>query len=598
LLGEEGGMTGQQAIAFGVLGLTLVMFVWARWRYDIVAVFALLAVVMTGLVPAKDAFNGFAHPAVITVAAVLIISRGLQNAGLVDAVVRAIAPLRGREDAQLAAQCVAIAVLSAFMNNVGALALMLPVALRNAYRDGYPPAKSLMPLAFASLLGGLVTLIGTPPNIIIAAFRAEHAGTPFGMFAFAPVGGAVAVAGLAFLVLVGWRLLRLDGRKPDAGPAFAIAGYVTEAEVPEDAKAVGMTVFELEELAEDDVVIVGLVRGDQRRLVPAGSQRVGAGDVLVLRGDAEALKSMIDAAGIKLAGDKDIKREDLRSEDIELVEVVVSPGSNLIGRTPISSRLRTIHGVNLLAIARQGRRINERLGHVRFHPGDVMLLQGPRAEMPEILARLDCLPLAARSLGLGNQRRLALAGGLFAGAIALVVADVLPVHIAFVATAACFVAANIVRPTDVYTAIDWPVIVLLGAMFPVGWSLETTGSTALIANTLLRFTEGFGVVWVLFFVLVATMFLSDIINNNATAVLMAPIAMTVASRLGVNSDPFLMAVAIGASCAFLTPIGHQSNTLVMEPGGYRFGDYWRVGLPLEAVIVAVAMPMILWIWPP
>ncbi len=591
-------MTGQQAIAFGVLGLTLVMFVWGRWRYDVVATFALLVVVIAGLVPAKDAFNGFAHPAVITVAAVLIISRGLQNAGLVDAVVRAIAPLRGREDAQLAAQCIAIAFLSAFMNNVGALALMLPVALRNAYRDGYPPAKSLMPLAFASLLGGLVTLIGTPPNIIIAAFRAEHAGTPFGMFAFTPVGGAVAVAGLAFLVLIGWRLLRLEGRKSDAGPAFAITGYVTEAEVPEDAKAVGMTVFELEELAEDDVVIVGLVHGDQRRLVPAGRQRVRAGDVLVLRGDADALKSMIDAAGIKLAGDKEIKREDLRSEDIELVEVVVSPGSNLIGRTPISSRLRTIHGVNVLAIARQGRRINERLGHVRFQPGDVMLLQGPRVEMPEILARLECLPLAARSLGLGNQKRLLLAGGLFAGAIGLVVADVLPVHIAFVAAAACYVATNIVRPTDVYTAIDWPVIVLLGAMFPVGWSLETTGGTALIANTLLRFTEGLGVVWVLFFVLVATMFLSDVINNNATAVLMAPIAMTVASRLGVNADPFLMAVAIGASCAFLTPIGHQSNTLVMEPGGYRFGDYWRVGLPLELVIVAVALPMILWIWPP
>jgi di/tricarboxylate transporter len=260
--------------------------------------------------------------------------------------------------------------------------------------------------------------------------------------------------------------------------------------------------------------------------------------------------------------------------------------------------LRTVHGVNLLAIARQGRRIDERLGHVMFRAGDVMLLQGPRSEMPEILARLDCLPLAERSLGIGRQRRLALAGGLFAAAVALVVAGTLPVHVAFVAAAAFFVATNIVRPVEVYTAIDWPVIVLLAALFPVGNALEATGGTALIADGIIKLTEGLGVAWVLLVLLVGTMFISDVINNNATAVLMAPIALILASRLGANSDPFLMAVALGASCAFLTPIGHQSNTLVMEPGGYRFGDYWRVGLPLELIIVVVALPMILWVWPP
>jgi di/tricarboxylate transporter len=591
-------MTGQQAIAFGILGVTLVMFVWARWRYDVVAVFALLAVVLTGLVPAKDAFIGFAHPAVITVAAVLIISRGLQNAGLVDAVVKALALLRGRENVQLAAQCTVIAVLSSFMNNVGALALMLPVALRNAYRDGYPPAKSLMPLAFASLLGGLTTLIGTPPNIIIASFRADQKGEPFGMFDFTPVGVAVAVAGLAFLILIGWRLLPFQGRKADSGPAFAVEGYVTEVEIPEESKAAGMTVYELEAIAEDDVVIASIIHDNERRLLPTGNQRLRAGDVLVLRGDTDALKSMIDSAGLKLVGDKDIGRDDLRSEDIDLVEVVVSPDSRLIGRTPISSRLRTVHGVNLLAVARQGHRLDERLGHVVLRAGDVMLLQGPHAEMSEILARLDCLPLAERPLGIGRQRRLALASGLFATAIALVVAGMVPVHIAFTAAAACLVATNIVRPTEVYTAIDWPVIILLAALFPVGGALESTGGATLVADGILKVTEGLGVVWVLFALLVGTMFVSDVINNNATAVLMAPIAMTVASRLGVNSDPFLMAVALGASCAFLTPIGHQSNTLVMEPAGYRFGDYWRVGLPLEVVIVIVALPMILWVWPP
>lgn len=591
-------MTTQQAIAFATLGITLVLFVWGRWRYDVVAVLALLAVVLTGLVPAAEAFSGFSHPAVVTVAAVLIISRGLQNAGLVDAVVKAISPLRGRENLQLAAQCTIIAILSSFMNNVGALALMLPVALRSAYRDNYPPAKVLMPLAFASLLGGLTTLIGTPPNIIIASFRAQQTGAPFGMFDFSPVGVAVAVVGLLFLVTIGWRLLPLNGRKADAGPVFTIEGYIAEAKIPKDSKAIGMTVYELEKLADDDVVIASVIHDESRRLIPTERQRIQEGDVLVLRGDANALKSMIEAAGIKVGTGEEMGSDDLKSDDIDLVEAVVSPGSYLIGRTPVSVRLRTIHGINLLAIARQGRRIDERIGHVEFRAGDVILLQGPRTGMSEILSRLECLPLAERKLEIGRQQRLVLASGLFATAIALVVAGILPVQVAFTAVAATMVVTNIVRPTEVYSSIDWPVIVLLGAMFPVSAALETSGGVGLVADGILRLTDGLGTPWVLLLLLVGTMCISDVVNNNATALLMAPVAMTLASRLGVNADPFLIAVALGASCAFLTPIGHQCNTLVMEPGGYRFSDYWRVGLPLEIVIVIVALPMILWVWTP
>jgi len=475
---------------------------------------------------------------------------------------------------------------------------MLPVAMRNAYRDGYPPAKSLMPLAFASLLGGLTTLIGTPPNIIIASFRARELGQPFGMFAFSPVGVAVAVAGLVFLVVVGWRLLPIEGRRGEAEKAFEIEGYITEAQVGEESKAAGMTIAEFEELTEAEVSVVGLIRNEDRRLVPTGFARIFAGDILVLRGDADALEAAVAAGKLELVGEQEEGRELLRSDKVDLVEAVVSPGSMLIGRTPSSMRLRLIHGVNLLALARQGHQIRDRLSDVRFRSGDVLLLQGPSDDMPDILSRLQCLPLAERPLGIGRQRRLIYAGGLFVLAVAAVVAGVLPVHIAFIAAAAGFVLADVVKPTEIYTSIDWPVIVLLAAMFPVGAALDSTGGAALVASGILKLTEGLGVVWVLLVVMVGTMFLSDLINNNATAVLMAPIAMTVASRLGVSADPFLMAVAIGASCAFLTPIGHQSNTLVMEPGGYKFGDYWRVGLPLEVVIAAVALPMILIVWPP
>jgi di/tricarboxylate transporter len=584
-------------LAFAILGATLIGFVWGRWRYDVVAVFALLAVVLTGLVAPEKAFDGFAHPAVITVAAVLVISRGLQNAGIVDVVAKLIAPLRGRENLQIAAQCSAAAALSSFMNNVGALALMLPVALRNAYRDNYPPAKSLMPLAFASLLGGMTTLIGTPPNIIVSSFRAQQGDDGFAMFDFTPVGVAVAAAGLIFLATLGWRCLPFENRKSGEDSAFKIEGYVAEADVPEKAKAVGLTIADIERLANDDITIVGLIRDKRWRLVPAGHARIQAGDILVLRGDTGGLKTAIDEAGLKLAADREIHRDDLKSDEIDVIEAVVNPDSRIIARTPISMRLRTVYGVNLLAIARQGHRVAERLSDVRFQSGDVLLLQGPAERMPEILSELGLLPLAERSIGIGRPRRLLLAGGVFGAAIAATVAGHLPVHVAFTAAAALMVATNVVKPGELYSSIDWPVIVLLAAMFPLGAALETTGGAALVADGILHATDGLNVIWVLLVLLVGTMFLSDVINNNATAVIMAPIALTLASRLSVNADAFLMAVAIGASSAFLTPIGHQSNTLVMEPGGYRFGDYWRMGLPLEIVIVAVGLPMLLLVWP-
>lgn len=591
-------MTASQALAFGILAATLILFVWGRWRYDVVAVFALLAVTLTGLAPATSAFSGFAHPAVITVAAVLVISRGLHNAGIIDVVMKAISPLRGRENLQIAAQCAVIAILSSFMNNVGALAIMLPVALRNAYRDNYSPAKVLMPLAFSSLLGGMITLIGTPPNIIIATFRNGHGGTSFEMFDFAYVGLPVAVAGLIFLLTVGWRLLSLEGRKTGGGDAFTIAGYTAEVSVPESARAVGMTVTEIEELAEDDVTVVSIIRSQTRRLAPAGFQRIRAGDVLVLRGDTNALKAVIDEAKVELVGEADIRRDDLESDEVVVVEAVVGTDSRLIGMTPVRARLRSIHGVNLLALARQGQRIYERLGHAAFRPGDVVLLQMPAERVNETLAELGCLPLADRGVGIGRKRRLVLAGGLFAAAIGATMAGFVPAHLAFFAAAAAYVMLDIVKPNEVYTAIDWPVIVMLAAMFPLGTALETTGATALVVDTILRVSEGLSLVWVLLILFVGTMFISDVINNSATAVLMAPIGVSLAARLGVSPDPFLIAIAIGASSAFLTPIGHQCNTIVMEPGGYRFGDYWRVGLPLEILIVAIAIPLILLFWPP
>jgi di/tricarboxylate transporter len=589
-------LTLDQAIAFGTLLIAFLLFLWGRFRYDIVAMLALLAVVLTGLVPFDQAFLGFAHPAVITVAAVLILSRALQNAGIVDVVIRLLAPLRGSETLQVGSQAGLIAVLSGFMNNVGALALMLPVALRNAYRDAYAPAKSLMPLAFASLLGGMVTLIGTPPNLIIAAFREREVGAPFGMFDFTPVGGAVAIAGLAFIVLVGSRLLPPDRRGANED-ALDIADYLAEARVEKDGRAWGKSLREIEELIDEEVRIVGLVRGKKRQMVPAATEKVHARHVLILEGEPDAIKELIDVGGLKLLSSEGLSADRLQSEEVGLVEAVIKPGSPLGGKTPTSLDLRRNHGINLLGIARHGKRLRTRLGDIRFQTGDVLLLQGPSETINDTLAELGCLPLAERSLQVGRPRRLLLAGGIFALAILATVAGLAPVQVAFVTAAVVVVLVGIVRPGEIYDSIDWPVIVLLGAMIPVGTALETTGGAALVADGILALGSNLASVWMVVLLLVGTMFLSDAINNNATAVLMAPIGIQLAERLQASPDPFLMAIAVGASCAFLTPIGHQSNTLIMAPGGYRFGDYWRMGLPLEVIIVVVAVPMIFLVWP-
>jgi di/tricarboxylate transporter len=589
-------LTLDQSIAFGTLLFAFALFLWGRFRYDVVAMLALLAVTLTGLIPFDQAFSGFGHPAVITVAAVLVLSRALQNAGIVDVIVRLLSPLRGSEMQQISSQAGLVAVLSSFMNNVGALALMLPVALRNAYRDGYAPAKSLMPLAFASLLGGMVTLIGTPPNLIVAGFRETETGTAFGMFDFTPVGLAVAVAGLAFIIFIGPRLLSSD-RRGATDDALDVGDYLAEARVQKSGKAWGKTVQEVEALVDGEARIVGLVQGTKRQVAPAASKKLHARHVLILEGEPDAIKELVDAGGLKLLNSEGLSAERLESDQVELAEAVIKPGSRLEGKTPTALTLRRDYGINLLGIARHGRRVHTRLGKIRLQIGDVLLLQGPSDTMASTLAELGCLPLAERSLTIGRPRRLLWAAVIFALAIAATVSNLLPAQVAFAAGAVGVVIAGIVRPAEVYESIDWPVIVLLGAMIPVGQALEVTGGAALIAEGMAALGSNFAPVWMIALLLVGTMFISDAINNNATAVLMAPIGFELATRLDASPDPFLMAVAVGASCSFLTPIGHQSNTLVMAPGGYLFGDYWRLGLPLQVVIAVVAVPMIMLVWP-
>lgn len=605
-------MSSDQWIVFTVLGGTLALFVWNRLRFDIVAMLALLAVALTGLVPGDRLFAGFGHPAVVTVAAVLVISQGLVNGGVVDGVARLLGKVGRNAILQVVTLTLVVALCSGFINNVGALALLMPVAIWMSRESGRSPSLLLMPLAFGSLLGGTITLIGTPPNIIIASYRETGS---FGLFDFAPVGLAITAAGVLFIAIIGWRLTPRREDPANGDKLFSVGEYVTELKVPEGSDYAGNTLHNLLTGGDADknLVVLALIRDEKTSPAPSTFSVLREQDVLLVEADTESLQEFLDHTGLVLANTVEAAGEDESKEDapphekrpaeqqiekgdVRLIEAVITPGSRLTGKSADRLNLRERYGLNIVAVARQGHRLKQRLGEIRFRSGDILLIQGFEQSISGTLQALGCLPLAERGLTLGRDKNIWLAGGLFMAAIAVILSGWLSPPVALVACAVAMVLVGLMDTSEAYRAIDWSVIVLLAAMIPVGEALDTTGGAALIADQILTVAQG-QAGWVsLTIILVGTMLLSNVVNNAAAAILVAPIALGISAQLGIATDASLMAVAVGASCAFLTPIGHQSNALVMEPGGYRFGDYWRLGLPLSIVVTGVAVPAILWVW--
>ncbi len=590
-------MTTDQLLLFTILAGVLGLLLWGRWRYDVVAFSALLIAVVAGVIPAADAFEGFGHSATIVVALVLVVGHGLSRSGVVELIASKIIRAGAALSSHIGIMSVLAATLSSLMNNVAALALLMPLDIEAAAKAKRSPALTLMPISFASILGGLVTLIGTPPNIVIATFRAENVGEPFSMFDFAPVGAACAAVGIIFVTLIGWRLIPATrGDKNVPKDLFKLDDYVAELKVPEDSNLIGKRLGDLDGDAEKkEVQILGFIR-DGQPMGASGYLVMESGDILVVQAGPKAIEGFAGTLGLDFV-DMELGPGDLEGERLELMEAVVTQYAVMDGRSALSLGLLSRYGVHLLGVSRSGQRFRERVRQLPLSAGDVLLLLGNKERLAETAHRLGCLPLAERGLQVMQREKASLATAIFGGAIFTASFGFIDLTAALAIVALLYVILEIVPLRELYEAVEWPVIVLLGSLIPLGVAFESSGGTAIIANGLLSLSEGYSPAVILTILMIITMTLSDVLNNVATAIIAAPVGLEIANRLGVSPDPFLMAVAVSASCAFLTPIGHKNNTLVMGPGGYSFGDYWRMGLPLEILILLVGVPMILFVWP-
>lgn len=592
-------MISDQTLLFALLFLVFVFLIWGRWRYDVVAFSALVIGVVIGVVPADTAFSGFGHPAVVVIALVLMVSRGLSSSGVIELLARYLLDGSRKLGAHIGVMAGFAAVLSAIMNNVAALALLMPLDIQAANKANRSPALSLMPLSFASILGGMITLIGTPPNIVVAEYRGTALGEPYGMFDFSPVGLAVAAVGVAYVALVGWRLIpKARSRQDTTKELYKLEDYIAEVVVPEGSPVVGKRVRELDDASEEhELEILGLVRRGERLPGLARAAEIRKNDVLVLKATPEEIEGFVGALKLAYPRKKSDQGGRLGSEPTELLEVVVPEGARIEGRSAYSLRLLYRHGVTLLGVSRQGKRFSERVRHLKIEAGDTLLLLGTEEQLDDIAGWLGALPLAPRGVEMLQRKKAGLAVLFFGAAVVLASVGLLYLPIALGGAVILMVLTGVLPLRQLYDSVEWSVIVLLGSMIPLGVALESSGGTASIATTIVELSANLGPGLILALLMVVTMTLSDVMNNVATAVIAAPIAVDIATRLEVNPDAFLMGVAVAASCAFLTPIGHKNNTLILGPGGYRFGDYWRMGLGLEILVILIGVPMILWVWP-
>ena len=596
-------MTLPQMLSIATLLGMMALFIWGRFRYDVTAIIALLAALVLGIVEPADAFKGFSDDIVIIVGSALVISGAVQRSGVIERALRRLGRRVTRVRSQLLVLTASVGLASAIVKNIGALAMLMPGSFQMARKNDASPSVFLMPMSFAALLGGLMTLVGTSPNIIVSRSREQMTGEPFGMFDYTPVGLGLFVIGLIYLRFA-YRLVPRDRRAaPTMGEALDVTGYVTEVILPAGSPAVGETVRDFLDRHEGEVAITRILRAGIRSF-PEPETELHEGDTLILGGEPDALERVIAGDRLAYEGEaRDMTRERSDSEgasaggEIGVIEAVVNSGARLEGQTAGGLNLQRIYGVNLIAMSRRGERLSRRLANIVLRAGDVVVLQGPLEAMPERLRELGCLPLAERDLRLGSKRARWLPISILGGAMFLTAMGWVPVAVAFFAAAGLVMATGAISPREAYDHVEWPILVMLGALIPVSDSLRTTGASDVIATQLAGIAATLPPWGAVALILGAAMAVTPFLNNAATVLVMAPIAAQFAGDLGYRPEAFLMATAVGAGCDFLTPIGHQCNTLVLGPGGYRFGDYARLGAPLSLLVLVFGTPLILLFWP-
>ena len=584
-----------QIVILGLLTLMVGLFIWGRWRYDAVSLGVLSSFVLFGYIQPEKAFSGFSHPAVITVALVLLISKGLERSGFIAVLGRKLQVYANSEIQFMILITFFAAVLSSFMNNIGAMAMLLPITLGICQKMNWNPSKFLIPLSFASILGGMNTKIGTPPNIIISEFRKDYVEKDFAFFDFSFTGVPVSILGILFIAFIGWRLIKLRPINSENNPLIELEDYLVEMVITKNSMLIDKRALDFRNELDTDTALIGQIDENGKKIEIHGNQKLYEGQILIMKINPDMVADIQQEFGLDIDSENDLTSID----DLGGIEAIIVPKSRLIGRKYQYFKRLVGRELSLLGLWRRGLKFRFRLSNEIFKVGDVLLIanRGEKNNIAEKLELAGLMPLWQREFDVvRDPTKIFIAFGLFTICLLLVIFNYVPIVVAFLICVIGFVSSKLLTGEGVYRHIDWPVVILLAAMIPIGNTLISYGITDSVSGYLAGLSSAIDYVWLIVLIMIITMFLSDIINNAATAVIMAPLAVSLAEKINQPIEPFLMSVAIGASCAFLSPIGHQCNTLVMAPGNYKFGDYWKVGLPLEILIVLISVPAIVFYW--
>lgn len=568
-----------------ILCLAIFLFVTEWIPMDLVSLLVLLSLALTGLVDVAAAFSGFSNPAVITVAAMFVISAGLNSTGALGPIGERLIQIAGRNERRMIiAIMVTSACFSAFVNNIGATAMLMPLVVNMARKGNISPSKLLIPLAFGSLLGGVCTLIGTPPNILMNELLHQYSGQNFSMFDFTPVGLFALLIGISYMVFIGRHLLpsRKSGTLTEV---YQVKEYITEVEILEGSPIAGSTIAQSRLESEFNLRVRAILRARIKIPFPRRNRKIFAGDILFLEGEPESILNLRKKKGIQVVPERDNPPQtETSQEELVVVEASLSPNSELVGKTLREARFSETHGLSVLAIWRQGRPVVKKVDLVTLKFGDVLLMQGPERRMIHLGKEHDFLLLGGVTPSPYRPQKAPLAIAILLATVVFAATGLLPIMLSATLGALMLVLSRCMSIKEAYESINWSVIVLIAGTLPLGLAMENSGAANFLADQIIALIGPFGPWLVLGAIFLLTSALTEIMSHSAAAVLIAPIAYNTAVELAVSPKPFFMAVAIAASSCFMTPISHQSNALVMGPGGYHFSDYLKVGTPLNLLI--------------